>query len=212
MENLYQYIMDNYKVNEPIFLAELRIQGITENNIRQQLKKLTDAGKIKRFDKGIYFLPKTSIFKSGSQLPVEKVLECKYLKDKKNRCGYISGLMFFNQMGLTTQVPMQYEVVSNKATSDYRETSLAKSRVVVRRPRVTVTESNYRILQFLDMLKDVDIYSELTGTELQKRLYQYMNEADIKLADMEEYYSYYPDKLYRNLIETRVIYNGIFAQ
>lgn len=212
MENLYQYIMDNYKVNEPIFLAELRIQGITENNIRQQLKKLTDAGKIKRFDKGIYFLPKTSIFKSGSQLPVEKVLECKYLKDKKNRCGYISGLMFFNQMGLTTQVPMQYEVVSNKATSDYRETSLAKSRVVVRRPRVTVTESNYRILQFLDMLKDVDLYSELTGTELQKRLYQYMNEADIKLADMEEYYSYYPDKLYRNLIETRVIYNGIFAQ
>lgn len=212
MENLYQYIMDNYKVNEPIFLAELRIQGITENNIRQQLKKLTDAGKIKRFDKGIYFLPKTSIFKSSSQLPIEKVLECKYLKDKKNRCGYISGLMFFNQMGLTTQVPMQYEVVSNKATSDYRETSLAKSRVVVRRPRVTVTESNYRILQFLDMLKDVDLYSELTGTELQKRLYQYMNEADIKLADMEEYYSYYPDKLYRNLIETRVIYNGIFAQ
>lgn len=211
MENLYQYIIDNYQVNEPIFLAELQVQGITENNIRQQLKKLTDAGKIKRFDKGIYFLPKTSIFKSGSQLPVEKVLEYKYLKDKKHRCGYVSGLMFFNQMGLTTQVPMQYEVVSNKATSDYRETALAKSRVVVRRPRVTVTESNYRILQFLDMLKDVDIYSELTGKELQKRLYQYMNEADIKLADMEDYYSYYPDKLYRNLIETRVIYNGIFA-
>lgn len=211
MENLYQYIMDNYKPNEPIFLSGLRIEGITENNLRQQLKKLTDAGKIRRFDKGIYFLPKKSIFKSGSQLSVEKVLECKYVKDKTNRYGYISGLMFYNQMGLTTQVPMLYEVVSNKATSDYRETSLAKSRVIVRRPRVMVTEKNYRILQFLDLLKDVDIYSELTGKELQKRLYQYMNEAEISLIDLEDYYSYYPDKLYRNLIETRVIYNGILA-
>ena len=106
---------------------------------------------------------------------------------------------------------MQYEVVSNKATSDYRETSLGRSRVVVRRPRVTVTEKNYRILQFLDMLKDVDIYSELSGKELQQRLYGYMDEQEIKVKDMEKYYSYYPDKLYRNLVETRVIYNGISA-
>ena len=182
-----------------------------DNNIRQQVKKLTDAEKIKRFDKGIYYLPKASIFKSGSQLSIEKVLEYKYLIDKKRRCGYISGLMFCNQLGLTTQVPMQYEVVSNKATSDYRETSLGRSRVVVRRPRVTVTEKNYRILQFLDMLKDVDIYSELSGKELQQRLYGYMDEQEIKVKDMEKYYSYYPDKLYRNLVETRVIYNGISA-
>ncbi len=211
MEKVYEYIIENYEVNEPIFLTDLNIEGITGNNIRQQLKKLVDTGKIKRFDKGIYFLPKTSIFMSGSQLPVEKVLECKYLKDKECRCGYISGLMFCNQIGLTTQVPMQYEVVSNKATSDYRETSLAKSRVIVRRPKVTVTESNYKVLQFLDMLKDVDVYSELNGTALQKRLYQYMYETNIRLADMKEYLPYYPDKLYRNLVETRVIYNGVLT-
>lgn len=211
MEKLYQYIVENYQTNEPIFLADIQIEGMKDNNIRQQVKKLTDAEKIKRFDKGIYYLPKTSIFKSGSQLSIEKVLEYKYLIDKKRRCGYISGLMFCNQLGLTTQVPMQYEVVSNKATSDYRETSLGRSRVVVRRPRVTVTEKNYRILQFLDMLKDVDIYSELSGKELQQRLYGYMDEQEIKVKDMEKYYSYYPDKLYRNLVETRVIYNGISA-
>lgn len=211
MEKLYQYIVENYQTNEPIFLADIQIEGMKDNNIRQQVKKLTDAEKIKRFDKGIYYLPKTSIFKSGSQLSIEKVLEYKYLIDKKRRCGYISGLMFCNQLGLTTQVPMQYEVVSNKATSDYRETSLGRSRVVVRRPRVTVTEKNYRILQFLDMLKDIDIYSELSGKELQQRLYGYMDEQEIKVKDMEKYYSYYPDKLYRNLVETRVIYNGISA-
>lgn len=212
METLYEYLLDNYKENEPIFLADLQVDGMTRTNVRQQIKKLTDTGKVKRFDNGIYFLPKKTIFKSGSQLAPEKVLECKYLRDKDERCGYVSGLMFFNQMGLTTQVPMMYEVVSNKATNDYRETSLAKSRVIVRKPKVPVTEKNYKALQFLDMLKDVDVYSELTGKPLQDRLYRYMDDADLSISEMEPYFAYYPDKLYKNLVETRVIYNGLLAQ
>ena len=66
-------------------------------------------------------------------------------------------------------------------------------------------------LQFLDMLKDVDVYSEMSGTDLQKRLFQYMRDAGLEISDLESYFSYYPDKLYKNLIETRVIYNGILA-
>lgn len=212
METLYEYLLDNYKENEPIFLADLQVDGMTRTNVRQQIKKLTDTGKVKRFDNGIYFLPKKTIFKSGSQLAPEKVLECKYLRDKDELCGYVSGLMFFNQMGLTTQVPMMYEVVSNKATNDYRETSLAKSRVIVRKPKVPVTEKNYKALQFLDMLKDVDVYSEVTGKPLQDRLYRYMDDANLSISEMEPYFAYYPDKLYKNLVETRVIYNGLLAQ
>ena len=212
METLYEYLLDNYKENEPIFLADLQVDGMTRTNVRQQIKKLTDTGKVKRFDNGIYFLPKKTIFKSGSQLAPEKVLECKYLRDKDERCGYVSGLMFFNQMGLTTQVPMMYEVVSNKATNDYRETSLAKSRVIVRKPKVPVTEKNYKALQFLDMLKDVDVYSEVTGKPLQERLYRHMDDAHLSISEMEPYFAYYPDKLYKNLVETRVIYNGLLAQ
>lgn len=209
METLYEYLLDNYKENEPIFLADLQVDGMTRTNVRQQIKKLTDTGKVKRFDNGIYFLPKKTIFKSGSQLAPEKVLECKYLRDKDERCGYVSGLMFFNQMGLTTQVPMMYEVVSNKATNDYRETSLAKSRVIVRKPKVPVTEKNYKALQFLDMLKDVDVYSEVTGKPLQERLYRYMDDAHLSISEMEPYFAYYPDKLYKNLVETRVIYKDM---
>ena len=209
METLYEYLLDNYKENEPIFLVDLQVDGMTRTNVRQQIKKLTDTGKVKRFDNGIYFLPKKTIFKSGSQLAPEKVLECKYLRDKDERCGYVSGLIFFNQMGLTTQVPMMYEVVSNKATNDYRETSLAKSRVIVRKPKVPVTEKNYKALQFLDMLKDVDVYSEVTGKPLQERLYRYMDDAHLSISEMEPYFAYYPDKLYKNLVETRVIYKDI---
>ena len=136
MPSLYQYLKENYKENEPIILAELQIKDMTENNIRQQLKKLTDEGMIKRFDKGIYHLPRKSIFKSGSLPSIVKVLEYKYLRDKKQLCGYVSGQLFFNQIGLSTQVPMQYEIVSNKATTDYRETVLAQSRIIIRSPKV----------------------------------------------------------------------------
>lgn len=212
MESLYKYLLANYKENEPILSSSISIPGISQVNMRQQLKKLTDSGKLKRFDSGIYYLPKKSIFKSGSQLAPERVLECKYLRDQDTRCGYISGLMFFNQLGLTTQVPMQYEVVTNKATAEYRETSLAKSRVIVRRPRVLVTEDNYRALQFLDMLKDIDIYSEVAGAELQKRLYCYMANSNLSITSLEPFFAYYPDRLYKNLVETRVIYNGVLAQ
>lgn len=71
MANLYQYLTENYKENEPFFLSDIQIEGMTGNNIRQQLKKLTDAEKVKRFDKGIYYLPKRSIFNWS-------LLLCKY--------------------------------------------------------------------------------------------------------------------------------------
>lgn len=106
---------------------------------------------------------------------------------------------------------MQYEIVSNKATSEYRETTLAQSRVIVRSPKVPVTEQNYTILQFLDLMKDVDLYSEISGKELQERLFKYLRTINLKVSDLEPYFTYYPDKLYRNLIETKVIYNDLLA-
>lgn len=184
---------------------------MTENNIHQQLKKLTDEGMIKRFDKGIYYFPRKSIFQSGSLPSIEKVLEYKYLRDKNQLCSYVSGQLFFNQIGLSTQVPMQYEIVSNKATTDYRETVLAQSRIIIRSPKVPVTEQNYTILQFLDLMKDVDLYSEISGKELQERLFKYLRTINLKISDLEPYFTYYPDKLYRNLIETKVIYNDLLA-
>lgn len=211
MSKLYQYLKENYEENDPIILAELKIKDMTENNIRQQLKKLTDEGMIKRFDKGIYYLPRKSIFQSGSLPSIEKVLEYKYLRDKNQLCGYVSGQLFFNQIGLSTQVPMQYEIVSNKATTDYRETVLAQSRIIIRSPKVPVTEQNYTILQFLDLMKDVDLYSEISGKELQERLFKYLRTINLKVSDLEPYFTYYPDKLYRNLIETKVIYNDLLA-
>lgn len=208
---LYDYLVKSYGQSEPIFLASLEVPGMSSVNIRQQMKKLADEGRIKRYDSGIYFIPQESIFRSGSQLSMERVLELKYLKEDNVRCGYITGMAVANQIGLTTQVPMTVEVVTNKATKEYRETKLAKSKVIVRKPRIRVTEDNYRVLQFLDLLKDIDIFSELEGKELRKKIGEYMEKSLLSFSMLEPYLQYYPDKLFRNMYEVRVIY-GVPAQ
>ena len=77
IDTVYRYLKDNYKDNEPIMLSELRIPGMKEVSVRQQLKKLSEDGKIKRFDTGIYFLPRKSIFAFGSGISVESVIKKK---------------------------------------------------------------------------------------------------------------------------------------
>ena len=37
METLYEYLLKNYKPNEPIFLADLQIEGMSRDNLRQQI-------------------------------------------------------------------------------------------------------------------------------------------------------------------------------
>ena len=127
MNDVYSYIENNYQTNEPIFLSELNIPGMKAVSVRQQMKKLTESGQLKRFDTGIYYIPKKSMFRSGSSLSVDEVIRRKYLADGGNCCGYVGGILFANQLGLTTQVPGVYEVYTNKATTEYRETRLARA-------------------------------------------------------------------------------------
>ena len=139
-DEVYNYIENNYKANEPIFLSELNISGIKAVSVRQQMKKLTEDGRLKRFDTGIYYIHKKSMFRSGSVLSVDEVVSIKYLVDGVNRCGYLGGILFANQLGLTTQVPGVYEVYTNKATTEYRETKLANLRVILRKPYCEINE------------------------------------------------------------------------
>ena len=63
INEVYEYIENKYKPNEPIFLAELDIPDMKPVSVRQQMKKLTEEGRLKRFDAGIYYIPKKSMFK-----------------------------------------------------------------------------------------------------------------------------------------------------
>ncbi len=207
---LYEYLQQNYALNEPILVSEIRIDGVSMNNIRQQIKRLTDSGKLKRFDTGIYYLPAPSLFKSGSAPSLTKVIECKYLRGGQDCCGYLTGVAFANQIGVTTQVPMVYEVVTNKATTECKKTTLGRTRILLRKPRAMVTATNAKPLQLLDFLKEAELLSEVKGQELSQRILAYMRRSSLSFQDLEPYLSLYPDKIFRNMYETGLLY-GISA-
>ena len=88
----YDYLIKIYGENEPIFVAELEYANMSEGSIRQQIMKLAEEGRIKRYATGIYYIPKASVFKSGTPLSLDRVLEKKYLESNDKRCGYIGGV------------------------------------------------------------------------------------------------------------------------
>lgn len=210
MNDVYSYIENNYRPNEPVFLSELNIPGMKAVSVRQQMKKLTESGQLKRFDTGIYYIPKKSMFRSGSTLSVDEVIRRKYLADGENCCGYVGGILFANQLGLTTQVPAVYEIYTNKATTEYRETELANLRVILRKPYCSIDEKNAAILQFLDLLKEIVDISEVDGEELTNRLIGYMKKKSIGFENMRPFLSYYPERIYKNMYEVGLL-NGVSA-
>ncbi len=62
-----------------MIISELIIPGIKPVSLRQQLRKLTEDGRHKRFDTGIYYLPKKSMFRFGSMMSPDEVIQ-------KNTC------------------------------------------------------------------------------------------------------------------------------
>lgn len=210
VNKVYNYLENNYQTNEPIFLSELNIPGMKPVAVRQQIKKLTESGQLKRFDTGIYYIPKKSMFRSGSALSVDEVIKRKYLQDGARLCGYIGGILFANRLGLTTQVSGIYEVYTNKATTEYREVQLANLRVILRKPYCEIDEENAATLQFLDLLKEIRDVSEVDGEELTNRLITYMKKKKIGFESMRRFLPYYPERIYKNMYEVGLL-NGISA-
>lgn len=203
---LYEYLIKNYQFNEPIFMVDIDLP-VSSNNLRQMFKNLCDAGKIMRYDNGIYYIPKQSKLKGAVPFTPEKIALYKYVLCRGGIEGYYSGYTFANQMGITTQVPVTIEIVSNNASAMRREVNLSGQRIVLRKPRTKVTESNARVLQLLDLLKDIHEYADGESDDVTEKIVQYIKTENITREQFDEYISLYPDRIYKNLYEMR-LYNA----
>lgn len=205
---LYDYLLENYKANEPIFVSDISIP-VSNANLRQMFKSLCDSEKIKRFDTGIYYIPKASILKSGVPLAADEVAIAKYIVRKGKVDGYFSGYTFANQLGISTQVPYVKEIVSNNASTKVKEVKVKNKRILLRKARTEITNENYVVLQFLDLLKDLEQYYDIDFELVCERLERYVRDEKIKKADIDKYIEDFPDKVYKNLYRTG-LYN-VFA-
>lgn len=203
---LYEYLLENYQPNEPIFMADIDLQ-VSSNNLRQMFKNLCDTGKIMRYSNGIYYIPKQSKRKGAVPFAPEKIALYKYILRRDGIEGYYSGYTFANQMGITTQVPVTIEIVSNNASAIRREVNLYGQRIILRRPRTKVTEGNVRVLQLLDLLKDIQKYADDEAEDVAEKIVKYVKTENISREQFDKYISLYPDRIYKNLYEMR-LYNA----
>ena len=203
---LYKYLKENYKPGEPIFSTDIEISGLSEENLRYHLKKLTDDGMICRFESGVYYIPKIDILGEKMNLSAEIVATHKYIERKGKRVGYYSGFTLANRMGLSTQVPFTVEITSNYAPAQVRELTIKNRKFIIRRPLVEVTEDNVAVLQFLDCLKDIEKCAEEDLDICGRILSNYARRNAITKKKIDELITNYPMKIYKAIYETGVEY------
>ncbi len=196
---IYEYIIENYKNGDPIFLCEL--PGESRDYLRQEMKKLVDEGKLERLYNGVYFLSYKTILGTMGKVSIAKYIEKKYLTSNNKPIGYVTGLQLANMYGFTTQNPACYEICSNEATTKQRKLNIDGNTIIVYKPVVDVSESNKSALQFLDLMSVIDKYSEISGSELKKKLNKYVDTVKPDFAVVKDHLPLYPDKVYRNIFE-----------
>lgn len=196
---LYDYLLENFEKGEPIFLSE--IEGNSRGYIRQEMKKLTDEGKVERLYNGVYLLSYWTALGTKGKMSIDQYIDKKYLYFEGGTSGYITGLQLANQYGFTTQNPACYEVCSNEATTKQRKQVVDGNSIIVYKPVAEITEKNKSSLQFLDLMTSIDKYSEIRGKELKKKLKEYVNNASVDFNVVKKYLELYPDKVYKNIYE-----------
>ena len=204
---LYDYLRSQYRPNEPIFLSDVTLPGVSRDAVRQQFKTLCDAGKIVRYEDGVYYIPAQTRLKGGARLSPDLVALRKYIDHKGSTDGYYSGFTFANQVGASLQVPQVREIVTNRTNSWRRAVRIRNQEFVLRKPRVPVTAENAKALQLLDLFKDLDSYSDLPVSQTAPIIRRYMKNAGLTLSQLEAFLPSYPAKTLRMMYEVG-LYKG----
>ncbi len=201
---LYEYLKERYDDGEPIFTEDINIEGMNRANFCQQLKTLTDNGKLVRYEKGIYYIPKRTRFRSSAGPSPETVARYKYISRGGRIDGYYSGGTFANLIGISLQVPMKKEIVSNNIAAIVREVTIGKQVFIVRRTNVPITDKNVKALQLLELLKNLDSYIDNGYDEARAIIEKYIRANHITRNEIDQYIRHYPDSTFRYYYEMRL--------
>ena len=174
------------------------------DNFRQQIKTLADAEKIVRYEKGIYYIPKHARFSSSVGPSPETVAKYKYISRGGKTDGYYSGSTFANLIGISMQVPMNKEIVSNNIAAIVREVSIGSQSFIVRKTNVPISSENVKVLQLLELLKNLDSYLDSDYGEAREKIQNYSLSNHIFRDDIDRYIRRYPDSTFRYYYEMRL--------
>ncbi len=190
------FIFREYDLNTPIFTKEIykEFKEMNRNTIRSIINRLVKNKELERISSGIYALPNRNSLMGEPIISTFEIINKKYLSTKNDVVGYISGINFANKIGLTTQTASVELIISNRVSNKRREVEINNSRIIVNSPRVKITKNNYKLLQVLDILNNLDSYSELNFDETSQIINEYLLDMDISTKEIANIVKTYPQK------------------
>ena len=200
---LLEFLKSKFGPGKPIFTEDAEPLGLSAGNLRQQLKKLVDSGELFRYEPGVYFLPDSN--HEYYSISSNMVAEYKYITNGDEIYGYYSGYTFANQLGLCLQVPYKAEIVTNNSTAIAREVKVGHTPYYIRRAKIAITKENSNVLQLLDLLKDVEEYTDYCcEEEAPDIIRRHILRNKILRTDVDKYIENFPLKTYKSIYDLKL--------
>ncbi len=182
---LLQRIQEMYSANTPFSLKVLKMnlgRSFSYSFLKIYMSRLVKSGDLKRFANGVYFYPsKDSIIPAEFQgVDPFDVLKMKYMDEFD---GFEIGLSFANKIGLTSQVPATYEIVSKNIKERERTVFVGNIKALIRKAPDSLNEKNYYAMQIRYLLKDIDFYSEKSRDESLRIIDDYAEKHGVNRID-----------------------------
>jgi hypothetical protein len=114
------------------------------------VNRLVAANKLERFSKGKFYLAEKGLF--GYRKPADDELIRSVLYKNGHLRGYVTGLALYNQLGLTTQLPRTITIAYNGGRQQ-KEFGTIRIKTLV--SHIPIQEKNVKLMQYLDVLKDI---------------------------------------------------------
>ena len=133
--------------------------------VKKIVSRLVTENKLTKFQKGKFYRAKKNVL--GFDLkPSDSELIRRELYENRKLKGYITGMTLYNRLGLTTQVPRTVKIATNNSYS--RPTN--HGTISIRKVKVSapILESNVKLLQYLDVLKDI---KKILGSDINDSIF-----------------------------------------
>jgi hypothetical protein len=143
-ENIAEEIANQYQIDLE------KAKGLVNVN----LKRIADSNDLERYQKGVYYKAQTTPF-GKTKLNPAYIARDAYIYKNGMTIGYETGASFLNKIGLTTQIA-KYKYYATNVFKQNGSRVEEKLNVVLRKPKLEVTEENYQYQQLLDAVENRD--------------------------------------------------------
>ncbi len=150
------------------------VKNIEEQNFYKILQRLTDSGKLVHITKGIYIRPCVS--KYGIVPLTEKEIIKHYSESNQ---GLSIGYELYNALGITTQTPGTFKVLSHKL----QENRKTIQNVTVTKISFEVTKKRRRAIEALEVIENINDIEDLNTKAFSEYMESFAKEYDNETAE-----------------------------